>query len=358
MDTSEETSSFRGIIENSIRLGIVFFLLIWCMYILSPFLSLIAWGAIIAVAIYPAFQALLRKTGNRKIALTLMAIIALAVLLLPSYAMFSSLVHGASSLGESLKQGTLVIPAPAESVRDWPLIGEKAYDFWHHASANLSATLGNYQEQLIDFGKKTASIAANAGLGILQFVISIIIAIAFLARAEATSHTVKTLARKLNHERGEQLVTLSTETIRSVANGLLGIALLQAVLSGIGMVLAGVPAAGFLAFIVLLLAIMQLPPLLVLIPVIIYVFSVKTMVVAVIFCIWSVLVSISDSFLKPMLLGRGVDAPMLVILLGAIGGMIVSGIIGLFVGAVVLALGYRLFQSWLYAGQENIPDAG
>lgn len=348
MNSSGISRSSSDVIETSIRLGIIFLLIAWCLYIVSPFIGLVAWGAIIAVAIYPFYQGLnSRVGGNRKLSLTLTAIIALAAIILPSYAMFSSLVDGATSLGEALKAGTLSISPPSESVRSWPFIGEKAYSLWSQASADLSAMIATYHDQLVDFGRKLMSMAAGAGLGILQFVVSILIAIAFLAQAESASLATRRLVKKLAGEQSEQYVNLSVATIRSVANGLLGIALFQALLAGIGMMAVDVPAAGFLAFIVLIVAIVQLPPLLVLGPVAVYVFSVQDPTTAILFTIWSMAVSFSDALLKPMLLGRGVDAPMLVVLLGAIGGLLMSGIIGLFVGAIVLTLGYKLFGAWV-----------
>ncbi len=351
-------TSRQQIIDTAIRLGLIFLLVYWCLSIVSPFVGMVAWGAIIAVAIYPAFIALKKRLGgNQKRSLMLMCLIALTAVLLPAYLMSSSLIHGAGGLAESLKQGSLNIPAPGENVKSWPLIGEKAYVLWHQASENLGSLLENYQPQLVAAGKKVAAMAASVGLGILQFIVSILIAIAFLAQAESACRMVRRFACKVSGERGEQLVTLSTETIRSVANGLLGIALIQGILAGLGMVLVDVPAAGLLAFGVMLLAIIQAPPLLLMTPVMLYVFSVHSTGIAVLFAAWTMLVCISDTFLKPMLLGRGVEAPMLVILLGAIGGMFVSGIIGLFVGAVVLAVGYRLFVCWLDSDEAGTPSA-
>jgi len=153
--------------------------------------------------------------------------------------------------------------------------------------------------------------------------------------------------------RSDEIIELASATIRSVAVGVLGIAFIQAMAGGAGMVIVGVPGAGLWALFILVLAIAQLPPLLVLLPAIIYVFSTNdSTTVALIFTVWSVLVSFSDALLKPLLLGRGVKAPMLVILLGAIGGLIHSGFIGLFLGAVLLALGYQLFTAWLKIGEE------
>jgi predicted PurR-regulated permease PerM len=144
--------------------------------------------------------------------------------------------------------------------------------------------------------------------------------------------------------------------VRSVAQGVIGIALLQALLAAMGLFLAGVPAAGLWSGLVLMLAVMQLPPLLVLGPVAVYVFTARSTPTAVAFLIWSLAVSASDGFLKPLLLGRGVGVPTLVILIGAIGGMITDGIVGLFVGAVVLAVGYKLSAAWA-SGDEGAEDA-
>jgi predicted PurR-regulated permease PerM len=196
------------------------------------------------------------------------------------------------------------------------------------------------------------STAAGAGVGVLQFVISIIIAGVILANAVGFGGFLKALATRLTGDRGEEFATLASKTVRSVAQGVLGVALIQSLLAGVGLLAADVPGAGLWALLVLLLAIVQLPPILILAPIILYVFSASSTTVAVIFMIWSILVSMSDAFLKPLLLGRGVEVPMLIILIGAIGGMISSGIIGLFTGAVVLALGYELFKAWLKEGQQ------
>jgi predicted PurR-regulated permease PerM len=148
-------------------------------------------------------------------------------------------------------------------------------------------------------------------------------------------------------EHGSLLADLAEATVRSVTRGILGVALIQALLSGVGLLVAGVPGAGIWAVLCLLLAVMQLPILLVLLPIAIYVFSYASTVGAVAFLVWSIAVGVSDTFLKPMLLGRGIDVPMLIIFVGAIGGFITTGIIGLFLGSIVLAVSYKLFLVWL-----------
>ena len=352
---SKNPTATQQAIEIAIRLGLIFVLVAWCFQIITPFISVVVWGAIIAIALYKPFLKLAEKMGgNNKLAATTFTLAGLAIILVPVISLSGSLIESASMLADKFSAGTITIPVPADSVKEWPVVGEKVYEFWHEASVNLSAFIEKYSTQLSALGIKLAGLAAGVGAGVLQFVISMLIAGVFLSGADASGKAIQNLAIRLSgKEHGQQLISLSTATIRSVAVGVLGIAVIQAILAGVGMMFADVPAAGLLAFVVLVLAIAQLPPILVLLPVIFYVFSVASTTVAVVFMIWSILVSMSDAVLKPLLLGRGVDAPMLVILLGAIGGMIFSGIVGLFIGAVILALGYKLFQVWLQMAEPD-----
>jgi len=359
MNTTNNTnnSATTQAIEISIRLGVIFLIMAWCLQILTPFIGLVAWGAIIAVAIYKPFLKLVEKLGGRKkLAVTLIVIGSIAAILIPVISLSTSMMESAKTLGDQISTGTVHIAPPSDSVREWPLIGEKTFTLWHQASVDLSALLERYPDQLAAAGKKLVGAAKGVGAGIFQFIISMLIAAAFLSSAESAGAAMKKIATRLAGSQGAPLLDLSTATIRSVAVGVIGIAFIQAVLGGLGMMFAGVPAAGLLAIVILVLAIAQLPPILVLLPVIFYVFSVESTTVAVVFMVWSILVSMSDAVLKPLLLGRGVDAPMLVILLGAIGGMITSGIVGLFIGAVILALGYKLFQVWVDWGNTGSDE--
>lgn len=259
----------------------------------------------------------------------------------------SSLFKSIHTISTQLDAGTLEVPPPSQSVAEWPLVGPKLHEVWSGASRNLSGTINKYSEEV----KKAASwflgAAAGAGAGLLQFIIAVLIAAAFMANAEPIDRFLQKFAVRLAGKRGQGMGELAGATVRSVAQGVLGVAVIQALLSGIGMLLVGVPGAGLWAVLVLVLAVIQLPPILVLGPVAAYVFSEASTVPALLFLVWALVVSASDAVLKPMLLGRGLDIPMLVILLGAIGGMVFAGIIGLFVGSVVLALSYRLFLAWL-----------
>jgi len=353
---SQNTTTTQAI-EIAIRLVLIFLILAWCLQILTPFISLIAWGAIIAVAIYSPFLKLVQKLGGRKkLAVTLIAVAGIAVILIPVISLSTSMVEGAVTLGSEVSSGKVTIPAPNESVREWPVIGEKTHKIWLQASVNLSAFLEQYPAQLSAIGKRLLSAAAGVGAGLLQFVISTLIAAVFLLNAEGAGKALHNLAIRLSGQHGGELLDMSASTIRSVAVGVIGIAFIQSMLGGIGMMFAGVPAAGLWAILILVLAIAQLPPLLVLGPVAFYVFSAESNTVGVVFLIWALLVSFSDMALKPLLLGRGVDVPMMVILLGAIGGMITSGIVGLFIGAVILALGYKLFRVWIQMGNSTVED--
>ncbi|MBT8057754.1 MAG: AI-2E family transporter [Gammaproteobacteria bacterium] len=358
MKPTSTTSAVQTAIEIAINLLMVFLLLYWCLKILSPFIPLILWAAVIAVSLYKPFLKVQGMLGGRKkLAVVLFALIGLAVVLVPGWMFVGSILESTNEIRSGLESGQLEIPPPGENVRNWPVVGEKVYSQWSEATNNLEAWIADNAvtiKALISgvFGKLT-----QVGISVMAFAVSILIATAFLANADHIVGGVRLLLRRLLGEQADEFMTLSSATVTSVAVGVLGIAFIQAVLAGAGMLAVGVPAAGILALLVLLVAIAQLPPWLILLPVIFYVFSVEeSTLVATTFAIWSLAVSFADMVLKPLMLGRGVEAPMLVILLGAIGGLIMSGIIGLFVGAVVLALGYKLLEAWLLMNEESPAD--
>ena len=351
---SDSTPSVQRAVEAAIRIGLVFLLAAWCFLIVEPFIIPILWGMIIAIASHPIYGWMKKKLGGRgKSAATIFTLLALALLITPTVMLVNTVADTTRNLSVELQDGTLTIPPPPANVREWPLIGEELTAFWSGASENLGATLTSIAPHLKEAGGVLLSTAAGAGFGVLQFVISIVIAGVFLANSTGVDGFITALANRLTGERGKEFTILASKTVRSVAQGVLGVALIQSLLAGVGLLAADVPGAGLWALLVLLVAIVQLPPILVLAPIIIYVFSVSSTTVAVIFMIWSIVVSMSDALLKPLLLGRGVEVPMLIILVGAIGGMIYAGIIGLFVGAVILALGYELFKAWLLDGQKQ-----
>jgi len=335
-------------VEATVRIGLIAILVLYCFQIVRPFLVPVVWGVIIAVAVHPNYLWLQRVVGERRtLAAVLFVVLALVLLVVPTFLLSDTLVTGVTGLARSLSEGKLTIPMPPESVAGWPLIGEPLDKFWRLASVNLAGALGEIGPQLKVLGKWLLSAAAGAGLGILQFVLAIIIAGVILHHGESGKRVSYAIARRLAEEHGAGFIDLARATIRSVSRGILGVALLQSILAGLGFLVAGVPAAGLWAFLCLLLSVIQIGIFPVTIPVIIYVFATGDTTTAVIFLIWNLMVGALDNVLKPLLLGRGVNVPMAVIFVGAIGGFLASGIIGLFIGAVILVLGYELLLDWL-----------
>ena len=347
----------RQVIDIAIKLSAIALITVWCFQIIRPFIMIVLWGAILAVALYPLHHKLTNTfKGSKKLASIIIALVGISLIAVPSVNIASSALDSAQHVYTGIEEGTLQIPAPNEKIKEWPVIGEKTYAFWQSASEDLEKVAGQYTEQIKSVSATILSAAAGIGGGILQFIISLIIAVVFMAKSSAMHQGISLLMRRLMNENGERTITTTIATIRSVATGVLGVAVIQAILSGAGLLAADIPGAGIWAIVVLILAIAQLPPIIILGPIAAYYFSVADTTPAVIFLIFSIVVSMSDAFLKPLFLGRGMSIPMIVILLGAIGGMLLSGIIGLFVGAIALALGYELLIDWLsHAKDDTAP---
>jgi len=360
MNNSDTTAADRNFQKNAmasfVQIAALVILAVWCLRIVAPFVSIILWGMIIAVALYPLHASLAAKIGGKeKLSATLFVLLGLAILLVPAFVLTESSAVSLKNVGSQLNTGTVSIAPPNEAVAEWPLIGEQVHAIWSAAAENLEDTLNIYEDQLRALGGHVIRFAGSMAIGILQFVASIIIAGVFLVGAEGGRRTSLTFASSLVGDRGEALTDLAVATIRSVAKGVLGVAIIQALLAAIGLAVMSVPAAGVWTFVVLLLAIMQLPPVIVLGPIAIWVFSVAEPVPATIFLIYALIVSFADGVLKPLFLGRGMEIPMLVILVRAISGMIMSGIVGLFIGAIVLALGYEILTAWMETDELNNP---
>ncbi len=352
MSQSESNTNFddlqKRVIELAIRLGALFVLLFLCFTIVQPFVMIVIWGIIVAIALYPVFAKLAGMLGgSQKLSATVLSLILVGVLVVPSVLLTESLIGGAQVLADAGEAGTLAIPPPPESVAEWPLIGERLYGLWQKAVADLPAVLDEIAPQLKAFGTWALSLATGAGFSVLQFIVSFIIAGILLTTADKGAQATQALAIRLAGDRGTEFAGLAVGTIRNVAIGILGVAIVQTTLLSLGFLVADIPGAGLLALIVLILCIIQLGPGLVSIPAIIYMFLAADTIAASIFAVWTIVMTLIDSVLKPMVFGRGAQVPTLVIFLGAIGGMLAYGIIGLFVGAVVLSLGYKLYEGWL-----------
>jgi predicted PurR-regulated permease PerM len=351
----EEEKFVRKVLEATIRTGIVVLLALWSFRIFSPFLAPVVWGMIIAVATYGLYGGLRsRLNGRDGLAATVFTLLALAVLITPTVMLSESLLHSAQALSAKMQAGELEIPPPSPRVADWPLVGERLHQVWQLASQNIEEALTEFGPQVKAFSRWLLSAAVGTGLGILAFMFAIIIAGIFLANAEACGRTARAIAHRLAGERGHAFVELAQHTINSVARGVLGIALIQTLFLAVGLIVAGVPGAGLLSVITMIFAVAQIPMLLLYLPIVAFYFSIADATPAIAFAVWSIFFCFADGFLKPLLLGRGLSVPMIVILIGVVGGMVANGIVGLFVGPIILGFSYSLFMVWLYGG--TLPE--
>jgi predicted PurR-regulated permease PerM len=350
---SEET--IQRAIEAAIRIGVVALLLLWVFNIVAPFIQPIIWGAIIAVAAATPYRWLVRTFGGRNVvAAVVFTVLALVLLITPTVILTGAMVDWGQGVAADIRDGQLAIPPAPDSVRSWPVVGGAIYEFWSLADSNLQAALVKARAPLENVGVFLLRSAASAGAGVLQFALSIVIAGALLANSEGTRDVVDRFLVRLAPETGRNMRLLAEQTVRGVATGVVGVAVVQCALAGLGFYVVGIPGAALIALVCLLMGIVQLPLSIPIVPVIIYVWSREPTLTAVLFTVWSVPVMVLDNVLKPILMGRGVDAPMLVVFIGAIGGFASSGIVGLFVGAVVMVVAYELLKAWI--DPQQIPE--
>jgi predicted PurR-regulated permease PerM len=331
-----------------VRIGVLLALVAWCFWLLRPFLVPIVWGGIIAVALHPLFARLRRLLGGRGVlAATLLTLVTLVVLALPVAWLTSALVQNVVALAAYLAEGRITVPEPPPGLEELPLIGEPAARFWQLATVNVGEALGKVSPQLRVVGSWLLALVANAAATVLMFVVAIIVAGLLLARVAQTRDLVVTAAIRLVGERGPPLVAIAETTVRNVARGVIGTALLQAVLAGIGFAAVGLPFAAVLALVVFIAGVIQIGGMVVIVPAAIYVALNTDPTTAVLYGIWSVIAGYSDNVLRPILMSAGGQVPLVVVLLGVLGGLLLHGLIGLFVGPIVLALGWELLRAWL-----------
>lgn len=343
----------RNMIESALRIGLLIVLLLFAYDIIRPFITPIIWGAIIAMAAFPLVKWLESKLGGRRgLAATLVSLFFVLALVIPTWTIMDVTVGGLKKATAALEAGKLKVPPPSGKVQDWPLVGERVYKSWSEASTDLEAFATANAGQLKELAGGLLKRLGGSLVGVLMFMVSLLIAGGFMTYAESCGTAAhRFFVRVGGLSPGGEWAPLAVATVRSVLQGVIGVAIIQTILIAIGLFAMGIPGAPIWTVIVLVLTIAQLPPLIVLAPIMIYVFSTANTTAAVVFTVYQVIAGASDSFLKPMLMGRGLDIPMPVILVGAIGGMITSGIIGLFAGAVILSIFYKLLILWLHQSE-------
>jgi predicted PurR-regulated permease PerM len=335
-------------LEEFIDIGLFILLTGACFIILRPFLLLILWGVIIAIASYPSYRRLQGRLNCRSgITAAAYTGLMLTVFILPIIFVTGSLVEGVQSIAARLAEGTrIIIPPIPPRIESWPLVGSLLKHGWELASTNLETAVKAFAPQIKSIIPKLLFTSASVVLALLQWVLSILVAGVLLANAEAGARVAHSLATRLFGNRGPEFEELAAATIRSVTIGIVGVALIQTVCAGLGFILAGLPGAGVWALIFLFAAVLQVG-VVVLAPAVIYMFAIASTTKAILFLLWCAIVGLMDNILKPFLLARGVAVPMAVVFLGAIGGAIAMGIIGLFAGAIILSIGYKLSLVWL-----------
>jgi predicted PurR-regulated permease PerM len=342
------SSTEKKAIDLFIKLSIVALLIAWSVMIILPFAITLLWGIILAVSLYPLFKILLKLVkGKKAIASSIITIVLLCIILVPTIFMITSIIGEIKDLKEAIDSKTLVIPPPNAKVAGWPIAGKKIYDAWSLLNSNLESAIVKYKDQIESAGQKFVGAIRGLFSNIMMFSLSIIIMGVLFAYADAVKGAIGAFMKKLLGNNSQEYTMVVIQTVRNVAKGILGVAFIQFIIMGISFVLAGVPFAGVWALLVFLLALVQLPGALVAIPVIIYIYSVKEPLPATIWAVIILICGLSDNVLKPLLMGKGAPVPMLVIFLGALGGFMLSGFIGLFTGAIVLSLTYKLGGMWM-----------
>lgn len=346
----------RKIIDIALKLALVFILVTWCAMIIFPFVTILLWSIILAITLFPLFSTVNRwLKGKKTLASVIICLVMLIVLLVPFALLITSVFEELRSIGVAFRNDTLRIPPPNAKVAGWPLIGNKLYIGWKSLNENLEATVLQYKDQLMEIGQKIIRSLMSVITNVLMFSASIIIAGVMMASTDKTEKSTLQLATRITGESGPEFLSVIIQTIRNVAKGIIGVAFIQFAIMGITFMLAGVPFAGLWGLIVLMLALVQLPTTFVAVPVVIYIFSVKEPGPATFWAVIIFLAGLSDNVLKPWLMGKGAPVPMLVIFLGSIGGFMFSGFIGLFTGAIILSLGYKLGGMWLNHEKDSKP---
>jgi predicted PurR-regulated permease PerM len=351
MDSPSPADGISRVTDLTIRLVALGLLSAWCLLILRPFAATLLWGAILAAAIQPVHQLLARGLHGRDgLAATLLGGAGLVLILGPVSLLAASFVVGIEALAKAFAAGQLAPPPPPEALTGVPFFGQRLHDLWALASVNLVMASDKLAPLARDLGERLLGIAGAAGLTILQFAVAMVIAAVLLPRAAAANAGVARLAERLAPARGATFVTLAAQTVRNVARGVIGVAMLQGLMMGGAFLIADIPLPGLWTFLCIALAILQIGTAPVAVITIVYAWQGMDTLAAILFTVWMVFASLIDNVLKPVLMAQGLPTPMAVIVLGLLGGTLLHGLIGLFIGPVVLAVGYDLMRVWMSNG--------
>jgi predicted PurR-regulated permease PerM len=335
-------------VELTVRLGVLGLLLYLSFTLVRPFITIAIWSVVLTVALYPMYDWMVgRLGGRRRLAAVLLTIFNLLIVIGPATWLTLGLIDSLRTLSDELNLSALTLPPPPAAVKDWPLVGDSIYQFWNLASTNFQAAFAKIAPQLKPLGGILLQIAEGAGIGAIKFFVAIFVAGFLFSPAPSLVDAATSLSRRLATGRGEKFVQLAGATIRAVSRGVIGISALQAVFAGLGLMVAGIPGASLITSAVLILGILQIGPSIVLIPLIIWSWTAMGTTAALLFTVYMIPVNLLDNILRPLVMARGLDTPMLIILIGVIGGTVSYGITGLFLGPIILSVIWELIVAWI-----------
>ena len=356
MKNTNVTNS-KQIFEIILQLGLVFLILGFCFNLLSPFVTPLLWAIIFAIILFPLFNFFQKKLkGKKSLAATVIILCILGIVILPSVSFFGMVSSGIMEIKTGIDEGTLVISKPGQTIKDWPIIGNKVYALLDSASMNLEKTLIDHKEQVKEIATTVVGSIVSSIVTILQVILSVIIAGVLMASTSAQNLATNFIMR-IAGDKGDEFLEITISTVRQVVKGVIGVAVIQTMIQAVGLFLCGVPMPGILTLLCLILSIIQIGPIIVNIGVIAYLFSTgDSSTAAIMWSIYFLLSGLSDNVLKPLLLGKGAMVPMLIIFIGVIGGFMMSGFVGLFVGPIVFSIGYKLFEAWMDDKPEEVVN--
>ena len=339
-----------------IRLAFLGLFAYWSLTLVAPFFSVLIWAVILTVALYPVYEWLGRRLGGRRgLAALLLTLVALCVVGGPIGLLAASLANTLSELAAEVHAGTLSLPQPPVGIADWPLIGKPAAEIWARAATNTEQAVAEYGPTLRPTAGALLVKLAAIGGDLLLFLVSVVLSGFLFLPGPRLAAGARQFATRIIQPRGAHFIELAGATIRGVSRGVVGVAFLQAIWVGIALVAFGVPGAGLIAFAVLVLCIVQIGPALVVLPLVIWAWMTLAGPAALVLTIVLVPVIVIDNVLKPILISRGLTTPMLVILIGVVGGTIGYGLMGLFLGPIVLAVFYELVLAWMHIEPAEPP---
>lgn len=320
------------------------------LYVLRPFLPGLIWATTIVVATWPLMVAVQRRAGNRRwVATSVMLLGLLIVIVLPLYEAISTLaLHGGEIMAAIKTLPSYALPPPPGWIHDVPLAGERIAKEWQMLSdAGPGGLLAKLEPYVTVAARWMLSHAAVVGVFVVHMVITVIISGILYMNGEAAGRFITRFATRIAAQRGAEAVKLAGLAIRAVALGIVVTAVTQSALGGIGLALAGVPAAGIITAVMLMLCLAQIGPLLPLLGGVAWLFWHGAHVASILLLVWSIMIAMLDNFLRPILIRRGVNLSMLLILSGVLGGMFAFGIVGLFIGPVILAVTSTILNAWI-----------